>query len=455
MRLTICTFLILFIYIESNASSIKYFNKIEDTDITNASNFVICSNNAYYIDGVATKLYKIENNSRISELFSEKLSKLISKDEQLTSFAMLDTSLMCFAYRVKYNPQTDNGFLAFSNGDWYNFNSKNSQILPLSNTYDFVFGAEREVWLITSMTKNTFFKDSILSHYDLSSDIENTVRPFKKNVATFNNECYVYINSYDGISELCNNAASQIKRYDEFGFTNNSKYYSNAIQSYQNKVYFCNILTNEMFSYDGTEFTKFNPLTSGQLQNLRFDPQKAMFLYNFVFGNDGYLYLLLKEATDMNNNVPGESTRARVVRMTAEFEIDEVLDIEQIVGESRMITTLLVDKCDKSNTKLYVISGGTGYYVYDPYDNIGSVAGNNKALGDISIYPNPASDFINISIDEEAGLLAHEVQILNLLGIVVTKSELTDGNNRIDISNLPRGTYFIKVGDKVEKFLKM
>ncbi len=71
------------------------------------------------------------------------------------------------------------------------------------------------------------------------------------------------------------------------------------------------------------------------------------------------------------------------------------------------------------------------------------------------IYPNPAGDYINISIDNEAGLLTREIQILNLLGLVVTKSNLTDGNNRIDISDLPQGTYFIKLGDKVEKFLKM
>ncbi len=74
---------------------------------------------------------------------------------------------------------------------------------------------------------------------------------------------------------------------------------------------------------------------------------------------------------------------------------------------------------------------------------------------DFSIYPNPASNFIKISIENEAGLLPREVQILDLLGLVVTKLELNDGNNRIDISNLPRGTYFIKVGDKVEKFVKM
>ncbi len=88
------------------------------------------------------------------------------------------------------------------------------------------------------------------------------------------------------------------------------------------------------------------------------------------------------------------------------------------------------------------------------YEDLTSVEDNTN-LENLFIYPNPAGDFINISIDNDADLLAREVQILDLLGLVVSKQELTDGNNRIDISNLPRGTYFIKVGDRVEKFVKM
>ncbi len=84
-----------------------------------------------------------------------------------------------------------------------------------------------------------------------------------------------------------------------------------------------------------------------------------------------------------------------------------------------------------------------------------STSVNESKSQSFSIYPNPAGDFINISIDSAEGLLAREVQILDLLGLVVSKTELTDGNKRIDISDLPRGTYFIKVGDKLGRFVKM
>ncbi len=80
---------------------------------------------------------------------------------------------------------------------------------------------------------------------------------------------------------------------------------------------------------------------------------------------------------------------------------------------------------------------------------------DKQEITNLQIYPNPAGDFINLSVDSELNLLARDVQILNLLGIVVSKTELRDGNNRIDISNLSRGTYFIRVGDKVDRFVKL
>lgn len=76
-------------------------------------------------------------------------------------------------------------------------------------------------------------------------------------------------------------------------------------------------------------------------------------------------------------------------------------------------------------------------------------------LNSITVYPNPTSDFINILIDFKAELNSREIQIIDLLGLVVSKFKLTDGNNRVDISDLPRDTYFIKVGVRLEKFVKM
>jgi hypothetical protein len=55
-----------------------------------------------------------------------------------------------------------------------------------------------------------------------------------------------------------------------------------------------------------------------------------------------------------------------------------------------------------------------------------------------------------------------EIQIYNTLGEKVTTPSLLsnatppkEGNIRIDISNLPKGMYFVRIGSEVAKFMKM
>jgi len=79
------------------------------------------------------------------------------------------------------------------------------------------------------------------------------------------------------------------------------------------------------------------------------------------------------------------------------------------------------------------------------------------------IYPNPASDYIEISIsafnptvNRRVEGVVDKIQIFNTLGIDLTPTLSINGDGvRIDVSKLPAGVYFVKIGDKVEKFLKM
>jgi hypothetical protein len=79
----------------------------------------------------------------------------------------------------------------------------------------------------------------------------------------------------------------------------------------------------------------------------------------------------------------------------------------------------------------------------------------------IIISPNPASDYIVIQTSEVFKTSeVYKIQIYNTLGIDVSSAgggvnEVDGGGYRIDISNLPIGVYFVKIGDRVEKFVKM
>jgi hypothetical protein len=85
-------------------------------------------------------------------------------------------------------------------------------------------------------------------------------------------------------------------------------------------------------------------------------------------------------------------------------------------------------------------------------------------INEFSISPNPANDYILINVGAIHELpLPEQIEIFNIFGEKVEQTFLSvqDGQTgmsdplKIDISNLASGVYFIKVGDKIEKFVKL
>ncbi|PKL86177.1 MAG: hypothetical protein CVV22_04610 [Ignavibacteriae bacterium HGW-Ignavibacteriae-1] len=73
-----------------------------------------------------------------------------------------------------------------------------------------------------------------------------------------------------------------------------------------------------------------------------------------------------------------------------------------------------------------------------------------------SIHPNPATEYITIQTSEVLETSAVlEVKILNMLGEIVLSVNLESQSNRIDVSSLTPGMYFISIGNKVQKFIKL
>jgi hypothetical protein len=75
-------------------------------------------------------------------------------------------------------------------------------------------------------------------------------------------------------------------------------------------------------------------------------------------------------------------------------------------------------------------------------ENYTSVDDNIINNSDISVYPNPADDFIYI---KNKDLIDYTISINNLLGqqLIVKKSDNVSNINHIDISEIPSGVYFI------------
>jgi Secretion system C-terminal sorting domain len=67
----------------------------------------------------------------------------------------------------------------------------------------------------------------------------------------------------------------------------------------------------------------------------------------------------------------------------------------------------------------------------------------------LAVYPNPVSNTLIVE-NTEGG----DFQIFNLLGQQVLTGKTPSGGRGLDVSALPQGTYFLKVGAEQAKFLK-
>lgn len=68
-------------------------------------------------------------------------------------------------------------------------------------------------------------------------------------------------------------------------------------------------------------------------------------------------------------------------------------------------------------------------------------------LAELSIYPNPADDYIVVNCDKES-----EYQIVDNLGQTVKSGIIASDNQQVDITNLPNGVYLIKIDNLSQKF---
>ena len=116
----------------------------------------------------------------------------------------------------------------------------------------------------------------------------------------------------------------------------------------------------------------------------------------------------------------------------------------------------------------YGVSATRHYYRIQHEDLNGAVsysiiksvlANNNSVTTQVSVWPNPASDFIKIQDNSGRDLTKGKVQLIDFSGRVVKENDLLPGVNMIPVHQLPAGSYFVRVqfasGEKqITKVLK-
>lgn len=90
-------------------------------------------------------------------------------------------------------------------------------------------------------------------------------------------------------------------------------------------------------------------------------------------------------------------------------------------------------------------NGSVAQGVQQPYE-ISVVTGleNKKIDLSMSVYPNPAQDYLKLRIDNEE-LIKYQFHLLNINGNLLKKDNVEAHETEINLQRLPSGTYFLKI----------
>ena len=106
-----------------------------------------------------------------------------------------------------------------------------------------------------------------------------------------------------------------------------------------------------------------------------------------------------------------------------------------------------------SETERNILKNTYGWQIVDGGKNCTSLGTEAYDKNSICLYPNPVSSLLNVKIDDD--IANRPYTIIDLLGEIVLKGKLNEGNTIINIENLSKGVYVIKVANsKPYKFIK-
>ena len=145
-----------------------------------------------------------------------------------------------------------------------------------------------------------------------------------------------------------------------------------------------------------------------------------------------------------------------LVNLYAEAMNVNIGTVNSVAGMTTQLLDIpsITDTTYPSSTTIFTVPSTGTYYIgfhcksaadaaYLMLDDISidlvtGVAENSTQ--DISVYPNPANDKLFILSEN-----IKNVEIYNLLGKVVFETETLNPNGSIDIANLPKGTYIVRI----------
>jgi len=244
------------------------------------------------------------------------------------------------------------------------------------------------------------------------------------------------------------------------------------------------VVTNQVFknyySYDDGSAEKGygisgtganNAMTAVKFHSFKADTLAAIQMYfNDAFDNVNERYNFWLSVWDDNDGIPGDVIYSKSSKDYHPFEPDSLNKFSTYKLDSTIILqgdfhvgfiqtkpefiNLGFDiNGNSQNKKFYNIYGDWSLFNEEGALMIRPVFGSELATGIaepfsvspslLTIYPNPARDYINLQLPGNQPFSRYEIFIFNVSGKMVYKQH--QGNQPIDISNLPKGLYLLKV----------
>lgn len=152
-------------------------------------------------------------------------------------------------------------------------------------------------------------------------------------------------------------------------------------------------------------------------------------------GVDGGGYVVIRYATNPNDDNDPNQNGIYNVGNTTTNGTDSLMGTVVYIGTE---TTFEEDYVEGSSYKVYTVDKAFNY------SNELVVTESTASVNDyfnakISIYPNPAQDFVQIQTNEDIT----SIEVYNLLGKRVASA--LQGTKRVNVSNLSKGVYLLKI----------
>lgn len=125
------------------------------------------------------------------------------------------------------------------------------------------------------------------------------------------------------------------------------------------------------------------------------------------------------------------------------YYIDDTMTEWQVFNNNLPNVEIAELEINKAANKIYAGTYGRGLWKSDLYDP--QLSTQNAILNNVSIYPNPTSDYINITLKDNTPI---NIKIYDTKGAIVFYEKdlnLIEGKCQINVSNLSVGSYYLRV----------